>query len=184
MKRILGCLFVAGVLVTMVAFTLSRKPEVSYYDDKLLVQQIDCANNMRQIGQALGLWASTHGKQYPFNVSTNDGGSREFGAVDSDGFASDPSAHFRTLVNEGELSTPRLLICPHDQNKRPAIAFDKLESANVTYRLRIGTNLNERNPQEVLMVCPIDGNVLLCSEKVVEAAPSDRNRTNRLMRAP
>ncbi|SPE50259.1 hypothetical protein SBV1_1080022 [Verrucomicrobia bacterium] len=72
--------------------------------------------------------------------------------------------HFRVMSNE--LNTPLLLVCPKDKHKKAAADFDNLQSSNVSYRLRTGTNVNWENPTEVLAVCPVDGNVLYCDGSV------------------
>jgi hypothetical protein len=115
----------------------------------------DCQNNLRQIGLAFKVWALEHNDQFPFNVSTNQGGSLELCARDADGFELNPLPHF--LIISGDLSNPRFLACPNDSSKHPAADFSSLEPANVSYRLRTGTNINVDNPQEVLAVCPVHG---------------------------
>ena len=118
----------------------------------------DCQNNLRQLGLALKVWALDHNDQYPFNVSTNAGGSLEFCDRDAEGFEKDPVPHLIIIAND--LGTPAFLVCPKDSSKRAAPDFSSLRAENVSYRLRTGTNINANNPQEVLAVCPIHGNEL------------------------
>lgn len=91
----------------------------------------------------------------------------EFCAVGGDGFDRNAARHFQVMSNE--LSTPKLLICPQDKARKPAADFVNLQAGNVTYQLRSGTNISEANPREVLVVCPVDGNILYCDGTVVEA---------------
>jgi len=128
--------------------------------------RITCINNLKQIGLSFRQWAIDHGDQYSFNVSTNTGGSMEFRAVGKDGFDRNASFHFQVMSNE--LNTPRLLVCPNDPSKKAATDFKGLEAMNVTYQMRSGTNLSESNPREVLLLCPIDGNILFCDGTVKE----------------
>ena len=123
----------------------------------------DCQNNLRQLGLAFKVWALEHNDQYPFNVSTNAGGSLELCARDHDGFETNPVPHLMIIAND--LSTPTFLVCPKD-SKHAAADFASLRLGNVSYRLRTGTNINGDNPQEVLAVCPIHGNVLYCDGNV------------------
>lgn len=134
--------------------------------DERKFQQITCVNNLKQIGLSLRIWAGDHNDQYPFNTSTNTGGSMELCAVGEDGFDSNAYLHFQVMSNE--LSTPLILICPQDTTKKIAADFGSLQSSNVTYLLRSGTNLIEGKPHEILVVCPIDGNVLYCDGTVVK----------------
>lgn len=126
--------------------------------------QVSCSNNLKQIGLSFRVWAMDNDGQFPFNVSTNAGGTREFCARDADGFDSNAALHFQVMSNE--LSTPRLLVCPKDWSRKPAVSFASLEAKNVSYRLRSGTNVNESNPTAVLAVCPFDGNTLRCDGSV------------------
>jgi hypothetical protein len=130
--------------------------------------RITCVNNLKQIGLTFRLWAIDHHDQFPFNVGTNAGGTREFCVVGNDGFDRSAALHFQVMSNE--LNTPRLLVCPEDRSKKAATNFACLEARNVTYRIRSGANLNEAaTPREALIVCPVDGNILYCDGTVKEA---------------
>lgn len=124
----------------------------------------DCQNNLRQIGLAMKVWALERNDQFPFNVSTNSGGSLELCSPGPDGFETDPSPHLKIIANE--LSSTAFLVCPSDSSKHPAGGFTSLRSENVSYQLRTGTNINSDNPQEILAVCPVHGNVLYCDGNV------------------
>jgi hypothetical protein len=151
----------AGIVLTFVvaAMLLPALAKNRYTE-----QRTDCQRNLRELGLALKVWALDHNDQYPFNVSTNSGGTRELCDTRADGFDQNAIAHFRIISRE--LSTPSFLVCPKDPRKRPAADFTALGELNVTYRLRTGTNVNSDNPQEILAVCPIDGNELFCDGNV------------------
>jgi hypothetical protein len=159
---ILGYLSLVCTFV-IAAFVLPSIPRV-----KPVPQLTDCQNNLKQIGLSFKVWELEHNDQFPFNVSTNSGGTLELCAPGPDGFDKNAIAHF--LIISNELSTPSFLVCPNDPAKHPAASFDKLQAANVSYRLRTGTNINSENPQEVLAVCPIHGNQLFCDGNVRKAA--------------
>ena len=59
-------------------------------------RSIKCVNNLKNIGLAYRIWAVDHNDSFPFNVSTNEGGTREL--------RGDIVFQLRTLSNE--LSTP------------------------------------------------------------------------------
>jgi prepilin-type processing-associated H-X9-DG protein len=80
--------------------------------------------------------------------------------------------HFQVLSNE--LSNPRILWCPADASRQPAVNFQNIRSANVSYQLHSGTSLNETNPQAVLAVCPFHNNVLFCDGSVQQLSRSRR----------
>jgi hypothetical protein len=138
------------------------------HQDEPRAQQITCINNLKQIGLAFRIWEGDHGDQYPFNTSTNAGGSMELCAVGKDGFDSNAFLHFKAMAGDDYLRVPLLLVCPQDRSKKAATNWANLRAGNVTYRLRSGTNVIEANPHEILVVCPIDGNILYCDGTVVK----------------
>jgi hypothetical protein len=157
----------AACIFTALIFIVLLLPERFTHDIRRS-QHINCVNNMKQIGIAFKIWAVDHGGQFPFNVSTNAGGTMEFCAVGKHGFDSNAVLHFQVMSNDDELRSPLLLVCPQDRSRKPAFALGSLRPENVTYRLRSGTNVNDNNPNEILAVCPIHGNFLSCDGSVTE----------------
>jgi hypothetical protein len=145
-------------LLASLALTVWAIHELPAGPDWPRPQPITCANNLKQIGLAFKTWAIDHDGQLPFQRSTNDGGTMELCARGSDGFDTNAPLHFQVMSNE--LSTPLILLCPKDRSRKPAPDFQHLQAANVTYEMRSGTNLTEEHPQEVLVRCPIHGNIL------------------------
>ena len=155
--------YLSVVIVPIAILSAMLLPALSQAKGR--AQEISCRNNMKQIGLAFRTWAIDNEDQLPFNVSTNKGGTLELCAVGSDGFDRSAAFHFRVMSNE--LSTPKILVCPADTTKQPALDFLNLQPANVSYQVRSGTNINETNPQEILAVCPIHGNELRCDGSVM-----------------
>jgi hypothetical protein len=127
-------------------------------------QKTDCQNNLKQIGLAFKVWALEHNDQYPFNVSTNLGGSLELCVTGNDGFDRNAAAHYRIISDE--LGDTALLVCPDDPAKHRAANFNALQQGNLSYLLRTGTNINSENSQEIIAVCPIHGNELFSDGNV------------------
>lgn len=148
-----------AIIASLVLPAISKMPRT-----KAIPQLSDCENNLRQIGLSFKVWELEHNDQFPFNVSTNAGGTLELCGTGPDGFDKNAIAHF--LVISNELGTPALLVCPNDRSKHPAERFQNLHSDNVSYRLRTGTNINSENPHEVLALCPVHGNQLFCDGNV------------------
>ena len=130
-------------------------------------QPSTCENHLRQIALAFKVWALEHNDQFPFNVSTNAGGTLELCKPGPDGFDQNALVHFRAVG--GDLLNPEFLVCPSDHSKHVAPSLDALGPANISYQLRTGTNINGDNPQEVLAVCPIHGNRVFCDGNVRKA---------------
>jgi type II secretory pathway pseudopilin PulG len=151
-----------GAVVTFLILPAMLLPALMRAKDR--AQSINCMNNMKQIGLAFRIWALDHQDQYPANVSTTQGGTRDRSEPGNDGF--DKNAAFQFEVMSNELSTPKILVCPADKSKQVALSFQNLQPANVSYQVRFGTNIDGSNPQAVLAVCPIHGHTLMCDGSV------------------
>ena len=158
-----GCQ-IAGVVLVVLALTVAGCFLACRPSDWRSSSRLGCPNNLKQIGLAFRTWAIDNDGQFPFNVSTNAGGSMEFCARGSVDFDSNAARHFEVMSNE--LATPLLLVCPKDLSRKPATGFASLQASNVTYRVHSGTNINETTPAGVLALCPVDGNTLHCDGSV------------------
>jgi len=94
-------------------------------------RRIQCVNNLKQVGMAYHLWGNDHDNKFPMQVSVTDGGTMELvpsGLV---------FPHY--LVMSNELSTPKLLICPEDQDRTAAWTFStNVNDSRRNYYDRIG----------------------------------------------
>ncbi len=160
---ILTTIVIVGLLLPALAQAKSRA-QSALGQSKDRAQSISCFNNMKQIGLAFRIYATSHADRFPFSVPRQEGGTLELSATDADGFDRDAARIFQVLSNE--LGTPRVLVCPADRSKQPAKDFQNLLTANVSYQVRSGTNVNETNPSEVLARCPIHGHEVFCDGSV------------------
>ena len=151
-----------SLLVTLVILPALLLPALSRAKSR--AERISCANNMKQIGLSFRVWAIDHNGNFPFNMSTNNGGTLELCLPGSDGFDRNAAFHFQVMSNE--LSTPKILVCPSDTKKQPALNFESLQPVSVSYQVFSGTNVSDVNPNQVLAVCLIHNNVLLCDGSV------------------
>lgn len=144
---VLGYLSIAlmiSILPAMLLPALSRA--------KGRAQEINCRNNMRQMALACKIWAVDNGNQFPFNVSTNKGGTLEFATPSESG--GDPNGYRHLTVMSNELSVTKILICPAD-TKKAAPDFSSLGPENVSYEIMSGPDVTDNNPEQVLARCPI-----------------------------
>src|SRR5205823_4684779 len=131
------------------------------------------------IGWAFFTAALHHKDQFPFNVSTNLGGTAELCERDRSGFEKDATLHFRAISNE--LRSPKILVCPADPVATPAKNLLNLSRINVSYQIHTGSEINENKSNELLVVCPIHGHGLFCDGVVLQGNSEPMNR--RLSRA-
>ena len=150
-----GQVFVIWLVMAGAVVDVARAPVASRG------QSFICESHLKQIGLAFKIWAIDHDDQFPFNVSTTAGGSKENCVRGNDGFDQNAVLHFK--VASKELSDPKILACPADASKRPATDFASLEALNVSYQLRSGTNISDAKPDEILAICPIHNHTLRCS---------------------
>jgi prepilin-type N-terminal cleavage/methylation domain-containing protein len=128
---ILGLL--AAVSVPALAGSASRSARVA------------CLNNLRLIGRAFQMWAGDHDGENPWRVPGGDGGTSYHPLADN--------AWFQFSCISNQLVTPKLLVCPGDEEKAEKMAANwglgpggLLNSTNrdrsVSYVLGIHTSAN------------------------------------------
>ena len=91
-----------------------------------------CANNLKQVATAFRVWSGDHNDRFPMEVSTNEGGTKEFATT------LQISRHFQVMADEFG-NSPKVLICP-DDNRVPIDAFDPtnvLRNENISYFIGI-----------------------------------------------
>ncbi len=130
----------AIVLVVIIALALLAIPAMARARAKS--SRIMCANNLKNVGLALRIFTTDNNGAWPWQVRTNDGGSKEF--------LQNPSLawpHFQALSNE--LSTPRIARCPNDRTDiQPATFRDATNNSAFSYFL--GLDASEEFPETIL----------------------------------
>jgi len=94
-----------------------------------------CINNQRQIVLEMTIWNDDHGKQFSWEVSSTNSGTKEFAER---GYA---APNFQILSNY--INDPRTFICPTDKVKTASTNGATFNNQNVSYFLDIdaGTNM-------------------------------------------
>lgn len=110
------------VLVTFVFLMMAWMPR-----EYRRSPRIDCVNNIKAVGMGARVFANDHEEKFPWQVSTNRGGSMEF--VNT----RDVFRHFLAMSND--LATPRVLVCAGDKERRPAKKWQKefMDNERVSY---------------------------------------------------
>jgi hypothetical protein len=117
---------------------------------------IRCVDNLKQIGLAYRVWAGDNNDTYPMQVSITNGGTMELTA---DG----RNAWLNFLVMSNELVTPKLLVCPQDNEHLPsAINFSSQLVGHISYF--VGLDAEQKSPAK--MVLTGDDNLLVDGKSI------------------
>jgi hypothetical protein len=120
-------LILAVVVVLLIGYAYARQQAMTK------ARRINCISNQKHVGLSFCMWAGDHGEKYPAQVSVTNGGVMEL----ADQGAAFPS--FLAISNE--LSTPKLLICPDDRNRRFVAAFAALADTNLSYFVNLDADV-------------------------------------------
>lgn len=102
-----------------------------------------CVNNLKYVGLAARIWSNDHKERFPWMVSTNEGGTKEFQAS--------PEVFRHFVVMSNELSSPKILCCFYDTERTQAHSFTKGEPvANKNISYFIGLDADEHDPDRLL----------------------------------
>lgn len=93
---------------------------------------------MKQLNLALSLFAEDHNDQYPWQISTNDSGVKEWVGT--------RKTFLLFAARSNEVNNPRVLWCPKDTGRRPSPSFIKpgLDNNNLSYS--VGLDAREKEP--------------------------------------
>ena len=138
-------------LVVMVLLAVLVAMLAPAFRARTCCQKINCLNNLKQIGTAFRIWEDDNSNAYPVEVSTNDGGSKEYA------FGPEVFRHFQAMANELGQS-PKVLLCPMDKERFAAPNFINFDNSNLSYFVGVTVSATNDNP-----------NLFLCG---------DRNLTN------
>ena len=88
--------------------------------------QINCGNNLKQVGLSFQQWSLDNGGKFPMQVSVTNGGTMEL--------ISSGNVFLNFLVMSNELNTPKILCCRGDEERLPASSFTtNFDDANISY---------------------------------------------------
>jgi prepilin-type N-terminal cleavage/methylation domain-containing protein len=95
---------------------------------KSKAQQITCANNLKQVGLGLRLWADNNEGKFPWKVDQSLGGGKPNGTDNA-------KVNLQLSLASNELASTRILLCPKDVRRVPATNFANISLTNVSYAL-------------------------------------------------
>ena len=138
-----GGLTLVEVLVSIAVVALMAVLVILYFANANAgVTRINCVSNLKQIGLAMRMWSSDHDEKFPWNVSTNKGGTMEF---------ADKAEVFRHyLAISNELTSPKVLACPTDSRRTRASSWDQLTNNKAHLSYFVGLASDESRPRMIL----------------------------------
>jgi prepilin-type N-terminal cleavage/methylation domain-containing protein len=105
---------------------------------KQKAKDINCINNLKQLGLGISMWTRDQGDKYPWNVAVSQGG-----AMDS----VDWTDNFRVCSNE--VVNTKILVCPTDQGRQVATNWARMRGdVNVSYL--IGKSSTQARTQDIV----------------------------------
>jgi len=110
---------------------------------KSKTQRIACANNLRQVGLAMRLWADNNEGKYPWKVDQSLGGGKPNGTDNA-------RVNLQLSLASNELSVTKILLCPSDVRRVPATNFAAIALTNVSYALC--NEADEKRPRVFLAI--------------------------------
>jgi type II secretory pathway pseudopilin PulG len=134
MMEVFVVIVVLLVLAALLLYTRSYRPDMDLRRES---QQINCINNLKQIGLAYRVWEGNHGDKYPMQTSVTNGGTMEL--------ENGRNAWINYSVMSNELSTPKILFCPADTDKMAATNFTTdCNNSKISYF--VGLDAEDTNP--------------------------------------
>jgi len=110
---------------------------------KLKAQRIACANNLKQTGLAMKLWADSNDGKYPWKLDQSLGGGKPNGTDNA-------KANLQFSIVSNELASTKVLLCPSDVRRDAATNFASIALTNVSYALC--TEADEKRPRVFLAI--------------------------------
>jgi competence protein ComGC len=134
---LLEVIVIIVVVTTIFALVIPR-----FARSRMRSSKLGCANQLKQIGLAFRVFANDNDDLFPTAVSTNNGGVKELE------YASEIALlTFQSMSNE--LTTPAVLICPHDSARTRATNWTTdFRSGKAGYF--VGLDSTVEHPQSLL----------------------------------
>jgi len=129
---------VVAILMILVGLVLTVSPP-NHARDR--ARQLNCVNNLKQVGLAYRIWGGDHGDIFPTGISVTNGGSMEMVQIGNVAFT------FQVISNE--MGSAKIVYCPADTDRSWTTSFGSLANSNISYFIGVDVT-NEAYPQAIL----------------------------------
>ena len=133
--ELLVVIAIIAILAAMLLPALSRA--------KSKAQQITCANNLKQVGLGMRLWADNNEGRFPWKVDQSRGGGMPNGTDNA-------TVNLQFSIASNELASTKILLCPTDVRRVWATNFTTIALSNVSYALC--NEADEKRPRVFLAI--------------------------------
>ena len=133
--ELLVVIAIIAILAAMLLPALSRA--------KSKAQQITCANNLKQVGLGMRLWADNNEGRFPWKVDQSRGGGMPNGTDNA-------TVNLQFSIASNELASTKILLCPTDVRRIWATNFTTISLTNVSYALC--NEADEKRPRVFLAI--------------------------------
>ena len=133
--EVLALLAVIGILAALLLPPLAKTNRRS--------SRVNCVNNLKQVGLAARMWSNDHKERFPWNVSIEEGGTKEF--------QNSPEVFRHLVALSNELASPKVMRCPDDKNRVAAKSFfaeTPVINRNISYF--VAFDADETKPNRLL----------------------------------